>query len=563
MPWRVANFVKRHLVVLFFLAWLVLNLIQAGYTGLFDDEAYYWVYSRYPAWGYFDHPPMIAIMIKAGYALFHNEFGVRLLTVIISTLTLVLIYWLLPRKNDKLFYLIACSVCVLQIGGMIAVPDLPLVFFVTLFFVTYKMFIRKMSLLNAILLGIVMALLLYTKYHGIIVILSTFISNPRLALKPKAYLSVLIGTVLFLPHLYWQYTHGFPSVHYHLIDRNAPAYEFNFTLKYLLDQILLPGPFTGWLLLWAAFSYKVRDDFEKALKYSMIIIYVFFLASTAKGTVEANWTVPVLVPLIFLSHQFLLNKDKWKRILLWFLPLNLLLVFSIRIYMMPNIVPLKFVAKDEFHRNRQWADVIREKTGGLPVVFVSTYQKASKYMFYAGITSFSLNTPAYRQNNFNFWPIEDSLYGKRIAAVSPDDYSYYKQRISTPLGETGVLIVDSFFSFSKLKITALKKPEAVNGSIRGCLLQISTPEHYLKKFQAEKFRGKTVELTVYNEDEKERGWHFSTGIRLSDITKQKQNIATSFRIDMPKGEYSAGFAVPTSLVIDPSLNSSIFKLVVR
>ena len=555
------EFIKKNHVVLFFVTWFILNLIQAGTTGLFDDEAYYWVYSNYLAWGYFDHPPMIAILIKAGYALFHNEFGVRLWIVTISTLTLVLIYRLIPRKNDGLFYTISCSACLLQIGGIIAVPDIPLAFFVALFFVTYKMFLRKMSLLNTLFLGMVMALLLYTKYHGILVILFTFFSNPKLALKPRAYLAPLIGAVLFLPHLYWQYTHGFPSVQYHLIERNAPVYEVSFTLHYLFDQILLPGPLVGWVLIWAAFNYKARDQVERALKFSMIGFYLFFLVSTAKGTVEANWTVPVLIPLIILSHQYLLNRDEWKRALLWFLPLNLLMVLFVRIYMMLDVVPLELLTKDEFHKNEQWAEIIKKKTGGLPLVFINSYQKASKYLYYAGVPAFSLNTPTYRRNNYNFWPIEDSLYGKRVAAISPYAYSYYKERVHTPLGQTGIMIVDSFFSFSKSKITPLKKPEVVNGSIIACMLEISTPQPYLTRFQTERLRNETIELTIYIDEDKPQ--NISTGIRLSDITKTQQVIIASFRVNLPKGKYSAGFAMPTSLAIDPSLNSSIFKLVVR
>jgi hypothetical protein len=51
------NVFQKYHRVLFYSAWLLINLIQAGSTELFDDEAYYWIYSRYPDWGYFDHPP--------------------------------------------------------------------------------------------------------------------------------------------------------------------------------------------------------------------------------------------------------------------------------------------------------------------------------------------------------------------------------------------------------------------------------------------------------------------------------------------------------------------------
>src|SRR4028119_1663605 len=118
------SFINKHHRTLFFLAWFVINLVQAGTTGLFHDEAYYWMYSMYLDWGYFDHPPMVAFLIRMGYILFHNEFGVRLMTVVLNTLSLLIIYHLLPRRNDRLFYAIASSFAVLQIGGIIAVPDM-------------------------------------------------------------------------------------------------------------------------------------------------------------------------------------------------------------------------------------------------------------------------------------------------------------------------------------------------------------------------------------------------------------------------------------------------------
>src|SRR5687768_16782723 len=106
------SFVKKNHRYLFFGAWLLINLIQACLTELFDDEAYYWVYSNYLAWGYFDHPPMIAVLIKAGHIIFHGELGVRLLVVILNAATIFLISNLIDNRNDKLFYAISASIAV-------------------------------------------------------------------------------------------------------------------------------------------------------------------------------------------------------------------------------------------------------------------------------------------------------------------------------------------------------------------------------------------------------------------------------------------------------------------
>src|SRR5688572_29570121 len=110
-------FFQKHHRFLFYGAWLILALAQSVSTELLADEAYYWVYSRFPAWGYFDHPPMIAVLIKGGYTIFHNELGVRLICALLSTLTILIIEFLTERKNPFLFYTIVLSIGVLQIAG--------------------------------------------------------------------------------------------------------------------------------------------------------------------------------------------------------------------------------------------------------------------------------------------------------------------------------------------------------------------------------------------------------------------------------------------------------------
>lgn len=121
-------FQKNHRLV-FFGIWLLLGLLQAGLTELQDDEAYYWVYSRYLDWGYFDHPPMIAVLVKMGYAIFPNELGVRLFPLLLNVFSLVIIEKLMDKKNPLLFYAIALSMAVIQVTGFVAVPDIPLIFF--------------------------------------------------------------------------------------------------------------------------------------------------------------------------------------------------------------------------------------------------------------------------------------------------------------------------------------------------------------------------------------------------------------------------------------------------
>src|SRR4030042_5787565 len=43
---------QRILMAVFLCLWFVMNLLQSYFTELAHDEAYYWMYSRVPAWGY-------------------------------------------------------------------------------------------------------------------------------------------------------------------------------------------------------------------------------------------------------------------------------------------------------------------------------------------------------------------------------------------------------------------------------------------------------------------------------------------------------------------------------
>ena len=180
MPSRITKIFSKYHLVVFYSSWLLIQLIQSATTELLDDEAYYWMYSLFPAWGYFDHPPVISVLISAGYALFPGEFGVRLFPVIFTTGSLYIIQLLLKKPNYTLFYAICYSLAIAQIGGIMAVPDASLMFFVALFFLQYKRFLENLSLANTILLALCASAMLYTKYQAVLILFFTIISNLKL-----------------------------------------------------------------------------------------------------------------------------------------------------------------------------------------------------------------------------------------------------------------------------------------------------------------------------------------------------------------------------------------------
>ena len=541
------------------LTWLIINLIQAGTTELFDDEAYYWMYSLYPAWGYFDHPPMVALLIRAGYTVFQNEFGVRFFIVLLNAGTVFLISLLIEKRNDKLFYSILASIAVAQIGGIIAVPDVPLLFFVSAFFLTYKRFVQQMNWGNTLLLAVSIALMVYTKYHGLLIVFFTLISNLKLLKRYQPYLVAAISFLLLIPHLYWQYIHGFTSVHYHLFERNANSYLVEFTSEYLVGQLILAGPFIGWLLIWVSIRYKYSGLTEKALRFTLIGFFVFFMISTFKGRVEANWTLPAFVALIVLSHQYLINHPRLANTVYKTLPLTLLLVLAIRIFMMLDVKsPIK-IGKDEVHQNREWVKSVSEKSAGMPVVFINSYQRPSKYWFYGKQPALGMNTPAYRRNNYNFWPIEESFIGKRVLAVGDYDSVILKDKlVATRFREAGAAIIPVFYSYMKAQITQVQNKVSSNHITSS--FNVTVPESYLNYFQKSFFDTASIQLAILHISDAPKYYQSATTVK--EIRQSVSDLEVHFAVQLPKGMYNARLGISSAIPGHPTLNSTSFRLYV-
>src|ERR1700750_117950 len=67
------------------LALVGLRLLAAAFTPITFDEAYYWMWSKNLAGGYYDHPPMVAYVIRAGTMIAGDtELGVRLVSILLA-----------------------------------------------------------------------------------------------------------------------------------------------------------------------------------------------------------------------------------------------------------------------------------------------------------------------------------------------------------------------------------------------------------------------------------------------------------------------------------------------
>src|SRR5262249_36556797 len=101
------------------------------------DETYYWIWSRALAPGYLDHPPMVALWIRAGTELAGSRpLGVRLLGPVSALIGSLLLYDSARRLfRDERAGLTAVvllnATLMVGAGTVIMTPDTPLLFFWT------------------------------------------------------------------------------------------------------------------------------------------------------------------------------------------------------------------------------------------------------------------------------------------------------------------------------------------------------------------------------------------------------------------------------------------------
>jgi hypothetical protein len=406
---------------LFLFLLTVINLFQAGLTSLNNDEAYYWMYSKYLDWGYFDHPPMIALMIKAGYSVFHNELGVRLLTVLSMTASITLIWSIVDKesgwKKDKIiyFFMLVLILPVFNIYGFIATPDSPLIFFSLLFLFAYKRFLNNNSWKNTIFTGISMAALMYSKYHAALLIILVIISNLSLFKSLRFYLAAILALLLFVPHIYWQYINDFPSFKYHLVER-VSGLDFGNIPEYLGNILIFHNPVILPLCIWLFVKCRPADKFDRALYFIFFGFLIFFLIASFRYRVQPQWTVLIAIPIIIILFRNIDSNQVIRKTIKWITLIMIPILIIGRAALVFDFLPVAFL-KDEFHDYEKKVKEISLIAGDLPVVFTNSYQDPSVYTFYTGKFAHSLNNLNYRKTQYDIWNFEEQLHGREILYV--------------------------------------------------------------------------------------------------------------------------------------------------
>lgn len=409
----------------------LINLLQASFTGLLKDEAYYAYFAKHMQWGYFDHPPLVALLALPSSIESLGLFGVRILSVLSISLSYWLLYQTLSKETKKrmsngLFSLLLLGLPLVNLYGFLTLPDTGTLLFTALFFYSYKQFLLKTKY-TVFTLGLAMAGLMYSKYTGVLILFGVIASNPILIKDRRAWKSVALSLLLFGPHLLWLSQNEWVTLRFHFSERPNHAYEFfPFTGGFFLNAIAIIGLFF-FDFYRALSSSNTKNLFEKGLRFSVWLVLAFFFFSSFSKKSQLQWLLPIVYPLLLIFVERPLSLVETKRIKRLGI-VSIILIFSLRFLMaFEQLSPIHL----EPHGVKEWSQKISAKANGKPVLFIDSYQRAALYEFYSRQVGLSYNTLTYRPNQYDFDTRWSRINQDSVFVVSSKPYDF-EQRVDSP-----------------------------------------------------------------------------------------------------------------------------------
>jgi len=290
-------------------ALVVLRLAAAAWTPLTFDEAYYWMWSKHLAGGYYDHPPGVALVIRLGTMIAgDSELGVRLVSILLALPMSFAVYCTAAILFGSVR--VAATAAMLlnvtlmaAVGTLIVTPDSPLLVassFV-LFFLAKVLESGRGAWWLAV--GVAVGAALLSKYTALFfgpAILIWLVAVPKLRrwlISPWPYLGGLVSLAIFSPVILWNADHHWVSFIKQIGRARIEDFRPAFIGELIPTQIAFATPLVfilGAMGLHALFWRKVGAPAARGLiNATFWTIVVYFIWHSLHARVEANWFAPV------------------------------------------------------------------------------------------------------------------------------------------------------------------------------------------------------------------------------------------------------------------------------
>jgi 4-amino-4-deoxy-L-arabinose transferase-like glycosyltransferase len=303
---------------------LLVRAAMAAFLPLSADEAYYWLWSRHLAAGYYDHPPAIAFLIRIGTLLFgDSEFGVRFCGVLLSIATSWFIWQTglaILRDGTKAALAVLLFNLTLMTGvEMLAVtPDTPSIAATAAFLFCLAKLQQTQNGRWWLWAGMAAGLGLLSKYSGLFAGAGAalwLLANPR----ARSWLTTfwpwaggVLALLIFLPNLWWQSQHQWMTFAFQFGRVSGGHLTLRFLGEFIGAQLGMATPFLLMLAVMGAWAARRRSDDRFLLVALMAPALVYFLIHALHDRVQGNWPAFLYPMLAILAADAFAPGPGWR-----------------------------------------------------------------------------------------------------------------------------------------------------------------------------------------------------------------------------------------------------------
>ncbi|WP_276378533.1 glycosyltransferase family 39 protein [Flavobacterium sp. H4147] len=313
------------------------TLISPEYD-LQRDEYLHLDQAHHLAWGYLSVPPVTSWFSYVIFLLGNSVFWVKFFPALFGALTLLMVWKTIELLKGNWYALILGALCIVFSAllriNMLYQPNSVDVLSWTAFYYVVIQYISSEKPKWLYIGAVVFAFGFLNKYNILFLLIGLFpallLSKQRKILaEKKLYFALILGILLILPNLLWQYNNNFPIVH-HMKELAETQLVNVDRIDFLKEQILyfIGGLFVILSSFYALVFYKPFEKFKffftsiiftllvflyfKAKAYYAIGLYPIYIAFGAvylEDVLQSGWKhylkpVFILLPLLFFIPMY-------------------------------------------------------------------------------------------------------------------------------------------------------------------------------------------------------------------------------------------------------------------